>query len=117
MVTGCDSISAFASLVGILIGNAVRLKNYTITAGIKNCQSIISKPGRNHDKIVLLAEVMSACAPNLLICAINKSKIVLKVIEVIINKSDKTISFSNKFVLLKLRLKKLMIKPQLYTYV
>ena len=68
MVTGCDSISAFASLVGIFIGNAVRLKNYTITAGIKNYQSIIRKPGKNHDKIVLLAQVMSACAPNLPIC-------------------------------------------------
>ena len=65
VVTECGSISAFASLVGIPIGNAVGLKNFTITAGIKNYQSIIEKAGKNHDKKVFLAKVMLACVPNL----------------------------------------------------
>ena len=45
-VTGFASISAFASLVGIPLGNtssAVELKICTITEGIKNCKSIIKK--------------------------------------------------------------------------
>ena len=65
VVTGCDSIPAFASLVDIPIGNAVRLKKYTITAGIKKYKSTVQKAGKNHDKKVLLAKLMSASAPNL----------------------------------------------------
>ena len=65
VVTGCDSISAFASLVGTPIGNAVRLKKYTITAGIKKYKSIIKKAGKNLDKKVLLAKLMLASTPNL----------------------------------------------------
>ena len=44
-VTGCISISAFASLVGIPIGimsSAIRLKICAITAGIKKYKSIIN---------------------------------------------------------------------------
>ena len=57
-VTGCVSISAFASLVDIPIGfksSAVGLKIYVITAGIKIYKSIIKKK-RKHDKIVFLAK-------------------------------------------------------------
>ena len=55
-VTGCASISAFASLVGLVgvTGSAVRLKICVITAGIKNYKSIIKKKKKNHNKIVLL---------------------------------------------------------------
>ena len=56
-VTGCVSISAFSSLVGIPIvfkSSAVGLKICVITAGIKKNKSII--PKKKHDKIVLLAK-------------------------------------------------------------
>ena len=49
-ITGCVSISAFASLVGILIGitsSATGLKNCVITAGIKKYKSINKKRKRN----------------------------------------------------------------------
>ena len=45
-ITGCVSISAFASLVGITIGiasSAVGLKIFAITTGIKMYKSIIEK--------------------------------------------------------------------------
>ena len=57
--TGCVSISAFASTVGIPIGitrSAIELKIFAITAGIKKCKSIIKKKKKKHDKIVLLAK-------------------------------------------------------------
>ena len=44
-ITGCVSISAFASLIGIPIGitsSAIGLKTCAITAGIKKCKSIIN---------------------------------------------------------------------------
>ena len=56
-VTGCVSISAFASLAGIPIGimsSAIRLKICVTTAGIKKYKSIIRK--KKHDKVVLLAK-------------------------------------------------------------
>ena len=55
-VTGCDSISAFASLVSFPVGitsSAVELKICTITAGIKKYKSVIKKK-KKHGKIVLL---------------------------------------------------------------
>ena len=58
-ITGCVSISAFASLVGIPIGitsSAIGLKICAITAGIKKYKSIIKKKKKKHDKIVLLAK-------------------------------------------------------------
>ena len=58
-VTGCVSISAFSSLVGLPIGtasSAVALKICTITAGIKKYKSIIKKKRKKHDKIVLLVK-------------------------------------------------------------
>ena len=57
-ITGCVSISDFASLVGIPIGitsSAIGLKICAITAGIKKYKSIIKKK-KKHDKIVLLAK-------------------------------------------------------------
>ena len=58
-ITGCVSISVFASLIGIPIGitsSAIGLKICVITAGIKNYKSIINKKKKKHDKIVLLAK-------------------------------------------------------------
>ena len=54
-ITGCVSISAFASLVGIPIGitsSAIGLKICAITAAIKRYKSIIKKQKKKHDKIV-----------------------------------------------------------------
>ena len=56
-VTGCVSISAFSSLVGIPIvitGSAVGLKICVITAAIKKQKPIIKKKKNKPDKIVLL---------------------------------------------------------------
>ena len=58
-ITGCVSIAAFASLVGIPIGitsSATGLKICVITAGIKKYKSITKKKKKKHDKIVLLAK-------------------------------------------------------------
>ena len=58
-ITGCVSISAFASLIGIPIGitsSAIGLKICAITAGIKKYKSLIKKKKKKHDKIVLLAK-------------------------------------------------------------
>ena len=58
-ITGCISISAFASLLGIPIGimsSAIGLKICAVTAGIKKCKSIIKRKKKKHDKIVLLAK-------------------------------------------------------------
>ena len=58
-ITGCVSISAFASLVGIPEGttsSAIGLKVCVITAGIKNYKSIIKKTKKNPDKIVSIAK-------------------------------------------------------------
>ena len=58
-ITGCVSISAFASLVGIPIGitsSAIGLRICAITAAIKQYKSIIKKKEKKHDKIVLLVK-------------------------------------------------------------
>ena len=58
-ITGCVSISAFPSLVGIPIGitsSAIGLKICVITAGIKNYKSIMKKKRKKHDKIVMSAK-------------------------------------------------------------
>ena len=55
-ITGCISISAFASWLGIPIGvtsSAIGLRICAIAAGIKKYKSIIKK--KKHDKIVLSA--------------------------------------------------------------
>ena len=58
-ITGCISISAFASLLGIPIGiasSAIELKICAIAAGIKKSKSIIKKKKKKHNKIVLLVK-------------------------------------------------------------
>ena len=53
-ITGCVSISVFASLVGIPTGitsSAIGLKICAITAGIKKYKSIIKKKKKKHDKM------------------------------------------------------------------
>ena len=57
--TGCVSISAFASLVGILIrilSSPLGLKICVITTGIKKYKSVIKNKKKKHDHIVLLAK-------------------------------------------------------------
>ena len=54
-ITGCVSISAFSSLVGIPIGitsSAIGLKICALTVGIKKYKSIIEKKKNKNDKIV-----------------------------------------------------------------
>ena len=56
-VTGCVSISVFASLVYVPVGitnSAVGINYCAITAGIKQYKSIIKKKKKKHDKIELL---------------------------------------------------------------
>ena len=58
-ISGCVSISAFASLFGISIGitsSVIELKVCAITAGIKKCKSMIKKRKKKHDKMVLLGK-------------------------------------------------------------
>ena len=58
-VTGCVSISTFASLVAIhvrIIRCAPGIKVSAITAGIKEYKSILKKKKKKHDKIVLLGK-------------------------------------------------------------
>ena len=50
-ITACTSISAFASLIGMPIGNttsAIGLKTCATTAGIKRYKSIIKKKKKKH---------------------------------------------------------------------
>ena len=57
-VTGCVSISDFASLVDISVGvtiSAVELKFFVITEGVKKYKSIIKKKKKKYDKRVFLA--------------------------------------------------------------
>ena len=58
-ITGCISVSAFASLLGISIAittSAIGVKFCAIAAGIKKYKSIIKKKKKKHDKMVLLAK-------------------------------------------------------------
>ena len=58
-VSGCVSISASASLVGVPIeitSSTIGLKILVITAAIKKYISLIKKKIKKHDKIVLLAK-------------------------------------------------------------
>ena len=58
-ITGCVSISAFASLVGIHIGitnSTVGSKICAITAGTRKHKSTIKEKKKKHGKIVLLAK-------------------------------------------------------------
>ena len=51
-ITGCVSVPAFASLIGIAIG----IISSAIAAGVKKHKSIFKKKKNKHDKIVLLAK-------------------------------------------------------------
>ena len=87
-ITGCVSIFAFASLIGVPIGitsSAIRLQICVITGGTKKYKSKIKKKNKMHDKIVFLA----------------KSK--LNTIEVLISNAwiDSNISHDNFFVINK----------------
>ena len=58
--TGCISISAFTSLIGIPIGitsSVIGLKLCAIAAGIKKYKSIIKKNKKKHDKTVFLVNL------------------------------------------------------------
>ena len=58
-ISGCVSISAFASLFGISIGitsSVIELKVCAITSGIKKCKSMIKKRKKKHGKMVLLGK-------------------------------------------------------------
>ena len=58
-VTGCVSISSFASLVGISVGvtsSPVGIKICATTGEIEEYKSIIKKKKRKHNKIVLLVK-------------------------------------------------------------
>ena len=60
-VSGCVSISAFASLVDVPVGitnSAVELKIYVLIAEIKTYISIIMKKNKKQDKIVSLTKTM-----------------------------------------------------------
>ena len=75
-VTGCVSISAFASLIAIpvvIASSAVVTKICAINAGIKECKSVIIKKGKKHDKLVLLGkdklDTLEVLISNVLICS------------------------------------------------
>ena len=58
-VTGCASISAFASLIAIPVGittSSVGIKICAITAEVKKYKSIIKKKKKRHDKTMLLGK-------------------------------------------------------------
>ena len=58
-ITGCVSISAFPSPIGIPVGimsSATGLKICAVTAGVKKYKSVIKKKKKKHDKIVSLAK-------------------------------------------------------------
>ena len=60
-ITGCISISAFASLFGVsirIMSSAISFKSFAVTTEIKKCKSILKKKKRNkHDKIAFLANL------------------------------------------------------------
>ena len=59
IITGCISISAFFSLIGIprgITSSSIGLKICAITVGTKKYKLIIKKKKKKHDKTVLLAK-------------------------------------------------------------
>ena len=59
MITGCASVSAFASVVCVPVGiadSAVGIKICAITGGIKKYKPITKEKRKKHDKIVLLGK-------------------------------------------------------------
>ena len=77
-ITRCISISAFASLIGILMritSSAIKLKIFAITAGIKTYKSIIKKMKKKLNKIVFLAKSILNKTKVLISKALNDSVI------------------------------------------
>ena len=69
LVTGCISLSAFASLLDIpleITSSAIRLKICAITAGIKKYNPTIKKKKKKHDHIAWL-EITKLCSIEVLI--------------------------------------------------
>lgn len=61
-VSGCVSIFAFVSSVGVPVGTAssvVGIEVCSITTGIKNCMSFIEKDRKKDDKIAKLNKLIS----------------------------------------------------------
>ena len=61
-MTGCISVSASASLIGISLGISsfvIGLIICAITVGVKKYKSIIQKKKKKHDEIVMLAKPIS----------------------------------------------------------
>ena len=68
-ISGCVSISTFASLVSIAIGitsYTIGLKTYAIIAGIKKYMSIINKEKKKYDKTILLSKPELSSIENLI---------------------------------------------------
>ena len=77
-ITGCVSVSAFASFLGIPIGitsSEIELKIYGEAAEIKEYKSIIEKKNKKHDKIVLLTKSKLKCTEVLISKALIDSNI------------------------------------------
>ena len=58
-ITGCVSISAFLSLVDILVeitSSAIGLNIWAIIVGIEKFKLIIKKKKKKHDKMIILAK-------------------------------------------------------------
>ena len=102
-VSECMSISAFVSLVGILIGNtdsAIGLKVCVITAGIKKYKLKITRKKKN-DQIVLLAKSkvnsMEVLISNTLIDIIHDEFVLINnVLKEFYNMKEETKIFSDK---------------------
>ena len=76
-ITGCISISAFASLFGIPIGitnSAIGFQICAIAARIQKYKSIIKKKKKKHDKIVFLAKSKLNSIEVLISKAFNRTK-------------------------------------------
>ena len=77
-ITGCISVSAFASFLGIPIGitsSEIELKIYAEAAEIKEYKSIIKKKNKKHYKIVLLTKSKLKCTEVLISKALIDSNI------------------------------------------
>ena len=75
-MSGCVSVSAFASLVGVcgsIASSAEGWKICTLTTVVKKYSSIIMKKRKKHNKIVLLVKTKSNAVEVLIAKALKKS--------------------------------------------
>ena len=101
VITGCVSITAFASLLGIPIGitgSAIGFKICIIAAGIKQCKPITKKKNKKHEKIVLLTKSKLNSIEALISKALTDSNISHEKF-VLINRSSRPDVFCKKGVL------------------